>query len=105
MRDRKVYFNKKIVLPFKPMIGTIGVAPEIEEISSRFLGPHGGNMDIPDVCTGNRLYLPVYTEGVLLYMGGVHATQGEGEAPGGVAVEMPTEITPSIDLTKGRAIA
>jgi len=105
IRGRKVYFNEKIVLPFKPMIGTIGVAPEIEEISSRFPGPHGGNMDIPDVCTGNRLYLPVYTEGALLYMGDVHATQGEGEAPGGVAVEMPAEITVCVDLIKGETIA
>ncbi|MEM2122931.1 MAG: acetamidase/formamidase family protein [Candidatus Bathyarchaeia archaeon] len=105
IRGRKVYFSDKVVLPFKPMIGTIGVAPQIEELSSRFPGPHGGNMDLPDVCKGNRLYLPVYSEGALLYMGDVHAIQGEGEAPGGVAVEMPAETTVSIGLIKNETIA
>ena len=105
IRDHKVYFSDKIVLPFEPMIGTIGVAPEIEAISSRFPGPHGGNMDIPDICTGNRLYLPVYVDGALLYAGDVHATQGEGESPGGVAIEMPAETTLTIDLIKDKTIA
>ena len=55
------------------MVGTIGVSPELEAISSRFPGPHGGNMDIPDISIGNKLYLPVYVEGALLYIGDVHA--------------------------------
>lgn len=105
IRDNQVYFSDKIVIPFEPMIGTIGVAPEIEAISSRFPGPHGGNMDIPDTCNGNRLYLPVYVEGALLYAGDVHATQGEGESPGGVAIEMPAETTLTVDLIKDKTIA
>jgi len=104
IKDHKVFLSDKIVLPFKPIIGTIGVAPEIEAISSRFPGPHGGNMDIPDVCAGNRLYLPVYVEGALLYVGDVHASQGEGESPGGVAIEMPAETTLTIDLIKDKMI-
>jgi acetamidase/formamidase len=104
IRDDKVYFSDKVVLPFEPMIGTIGTAPEIEAISSSLPGSHGGNMDLPDVCVGNRLYLPVRVTGALLYMGDAHATQGDGELCG-VAIEIPAEITLTIDLIKKKAIA
>ena len=32
-------------------------------------GPHGGNMDIVEVCPGNTVYLPVYVPGGYLYLG------------------------------------
>ncbi|MBS7645784.1 acetamidase/formamidase family protein, partial [Candidatus Bathyarchaeota archaeon] len=104
IKGRKVYFSDKIMLPFKPMIGTIGVAPEFEAVSSRFPGPHGGNMDIPDIGIGSRLHLPVYVEGALLYLGDVHAAQGEGESPSGVAIEMPAEVTLTVDVIKDKVV-
>jgi hypothetical protein len=55
-RVRKMHVDKdgvrwsdKIVLPYEPFIGTIGVSPEIEAISSLQPDYHGGNMDLPDV--------------------------------------------------------
>lgn len=39
-------------------------------------------MDVPDVKPGNILYLPVNTEGAFLYVGDVHARQGQGELAG-----------------------
>ena len=46
-----VRWSDKITLPYEPFIGTIGVSPEIEAISSLQPDYHGGNMDLPDVAT------------------------------------------------------
>ena len=103
IRDGKVYFSDKYVLPYQPFIGTIGTAPALESISSGYLGNHGGNMDLPDVCVGNTIYLPVYVEGALLHLGDVHAIQGDGEITGN-GVEMPSECTLTIELLKEKTI-
>ena len=59
-----VRFSDKIMLPYEPFIGTIGVSPEIEAISSLLPDYYGGNMDLPDVCPGSIIYLPVHTDGL-----------------------------------------
>ena len=82
------------------MVGTIGVAPnpEAEGISSSVLpGKHGGNMDIPDICPGSTVYLPIFHTGGLLYIGDAHAIQGDGEISG-TAIEMPAEIEIEVNL-------
>ena len=102
-----VYFSDQIAIPYQPMVGTIGVAPflEAESISSGVLpGRHGGNMDLPEVAPGNTIFLPVYHKGALLYVGDVHAVQGDGEISG-TAVEMPAEIKIKVDLLKGEPIS
>jgi amidase len=104
IKGGEIHFGERVVLPYQPMIGTIGTAPELEAISSMTPGSHGGNMDCPDVCIGNRLLLPVFVEGGLLFMGDVHAVQGDGEVCG-VAVEIPAEITATVGVVKGRKIA
>ncbi|MEM2073130.1 MAG: acetamidase/formamidase family protein [Nitrososphaeria archaeon] len=94
-----VYFDK-LVLPYKPMVGTVGVAPypEAEGISSGVLpGRHGGNMDLSDICPGASVFLPIFHDGGLLYIGDAHAIQGDGEISG-TAVEMPAEIEIEVDL-------
>jgi amidase len=99
-----VHWNEKIVLPYEPFIGTVGVAPEIEAISSLQPDYHGGNMDLPDIGPGAILYLPVHTKGALLYLGDCHATQGDGELCG-VAVEQAATVTARVDLIKGWSFA
>jgi acetamidase/formamidase len=102
IKNGKLYFNK-LALPYKPMIGTIGTAPDIEAISTYLPGPHGGNMDLPCITSGSKLYLPVKVKGALLHLGDVHAIQGEGEISG-IAAEMPAKVTVKIDLIKGKEI-
>jgi len=100
VKDGQVYFSDNIVIPYRPMIGTIGVAPHLEEesVSSGVLpGRHGGNMDLPDVGPGSTVFLPVFHEGALLYVGDAHAVQGDGEISG-TAVEMPAEVKIRVDL-------
>jgi acetamidase/formamidase len=103
IHDGRVYFSDEYTLPYQPFIGTIGTAPALESISSGNPGNHGGNMDLPDVCVGNTIYLPVYVDGALLHLGDVHAIQGDGEITGS-AVEMPSECNLTIGLLKKRTI-
>jgi amidase len=99
-----VVFNDKITLPYEPFIGTLGVSPEIEAISSLTPDYYGGNMDLPDVAPGAIVYFPVQHEGGYLYVGDCHGTQGDGELCG-VAVEIPTTTTLHIDLIKDWSLA
>jgi len=98
--EEAIEWNGRITLPYEPFIGTIGTAPQIDSINSLTPGNHGGNMDLPDVGPGSILYLPVQTEGALLYLGDGHAVQGDGELCG-VAIEFPTTTTLTLDLVKG----
>ena len=91
-------------IPLEPFYGTMGTAPEMEAISTLAPGWHGGNMDAPDVCPGNTIYFPVNAPGALLYVGDGHAAQGDGEVSG-VAVEIPTIGTLTVDLVKGKSIS
>jgi amidase len=103
IRNGEVFFDKDRAFPYEPMIGTIGTAPEIESISSEKPGPHGGNMDLPDITCGNTLYLPVNVKGAYLYVGDAHATQGDGEICG-TAIEMPADIEATVRVIKKKRI-
>ncbi|MEM3403229.1 MAG: acetamidase/formamidase family protein [Nitrososphaeria archaeon] len=102
VRNGKIQFGT-FYLPYKPMIGTIGTAPEIESISSYLPSMYGGNMDLPCITKGCKLYLPVKVEGALLHVGDVHALQGEGEISG-TAIEMPAEVTLKVGVIKNKEI-
>jgi amidase len=95
--------GRDITFPVQPFIGTIGVAPPAESISTITPHKHGGNMDVADVCKGNRLYLPVGVEGALFAAGDVHARQGDGEICG-TAVEISAQLTFRFEVVKGKSI-
>ena len=103
IRDGKVWWSETVAIPYEPMIGTIGTAPEMGVPTTGPAGPHGGNMDLKEVTEGNTVYLPVYVPGALLHLGDVHANQGHGELCG-TALEMPAVVTITVDLIKGKAI-
>jgi acetamidase/formamidase len=102
--ERGIKFNKNITLPYEPFIGTLGVSPEIEAVTSLQPDYWGGNMDLPDVGPGAIVYFPVHHESAYLYLGDCHATQGDGELCG-VAVEIPSTTTIQVDLIKNWKIA
>lgn len=91
--------GKVIHLEPAPFIGTIGVSPAHEGIQTLAPGPHGGNMDCPDVRPGNKLHLPVSVPGALFGLGDVHAVQGDGEVCG-TAVEVSADVTLRFTLEK-----
>jgi acetamidase/formamidase len=90
-------------LPWQPFMGTFAVAPDLEAITTLAPGPFGGNMDVPDVCPGNTVHLPVWNEGALFYTGDTHARQGQGELCG-VALEITSRVTLVFDVIKGKSI-
>ena len=91
-------------IPVRPFVGTIGTSPAIEAISALAPGDHGGNMDVPDTCPGNTVYLPVRVEGGLFYTGDCHVAQGQGELCG-VALEVSARVTVTFEVIKNREIA
>jgi acetamidase/formamidase len=102
--EKGIKFNSKITLPYEPFIGTLGVSPEIEAVTSLQPDYWGGNMDLPDVCPGAVVYFPVHHKDAYLYLGDCHGTQGDGELCG-VAVEIPSTTTVQVDLIKKWQIA
>ncbi len=90
-------------IPFEPFYGTIGTSPELEGIYAAWPGGHGGNMDVPDMAPGNTIHFPVNTDGALLYLGDVHAAQGDGEVCGS-GMEIPARGVMTVDLIRGQAI-
>jgi len=79
------FINEKghdIIIDSEPFIGTIGVSPSSEAVSTITPGNHGGNMDCIDIHEGSLLMLPVSRPGALFSLGDVHAVQGDGEISG-----------------------
>jgi acetamidase/formamidase len=105
MEDGRVWFNDRISWPVAPFIGTIGVAPEREVLSSVLAqGIGGGNLDCRDMCPGNVFYVNAQNDGGLVFVGDVHACQGDTEFTG-VAAETEAEVTLAIDVIPGKKIA
>lgn len=90
--------------PWRPFLGTMGTAPDLEVISALTPYDQGGNMDVPDTKPGNTLYLPVRVPGAYFFTGDCHAGQGDGELCG-VALEITAKATLKFDLIKGRSLA
>jgi acetamidase/formamidase len=102
MRDGTLHFSDRLTWPITPFVGTLGVAPDREVTTSvDGQGDWGGNLDIRDVCTGNRIFLPIYHPGALFYLGDVHASQGDTEFTGTAAETMAT-VRVRLDLIKGK---
>ena len=98
-----VKFSDRITLPYEPFIGTLGVSPEIEAVSSLNPDYWGGNMDLPDVGPGAIVYFPVQHKDAYLYLGDCHGRQGDGELCG-VAVEIAATVRIQVDVIKGWSI-
>ncbi len=93
----------RVQVPWRPFVGSLGVAPPLEAIASITPGAFGGNMDCAEVSPGNTLYLPVFTEGALFSAGDCHANQGQGELCG-VALEIPCRLSVVFGLIKEKPI-
>lgn len=103
IRDGLVFWSDQITLPYRPMLGCIGTAPDTGVPTTGPAGPHGGNMDIIETCPGNTVYLPVFVEGAYLYLGDAHATMGHGELSAS-GLEMPAHTTITVNVIKNKKI-
>ncbi|MFG1623010.1 acetamidase/formamidase family protein [Kribbella sp. NPDC049227] len=90
-----------LLLPVRPMVGSIATAPAAGSASSLEFGPgHGGNVDCPSVTVGSTVLLPVNVPGALLSLGDVHASMGDAEITG-TALETNADVHITVDVLKG----
>lgn len=103
IRDGQIHWSDTLTIPYAPMLGCIGTAPEFGVPTTMPAGPHGGNLDIIEVAPGNIIYLPVFVPGALLYLGDAHAAMGHGELSAS-GLEMPALSTITVNLLKGKKL-
>jgi acetamidase/formamidase len=95
--DGQIHWGDGLTIPYTPMVGCIGTAPDWGCPSTGPAGPHGGNLDIVEVAPGSTIHLPVFVEGGLLYLGDLHAAMGHGELSA-TGLEMAGETTITVNL-------
>jgi acetamidase/formamidase/ketosteroid isomerase-like protein len=68
-----------ITLPLAPFLGVMAVEPGGDDAVSAILaGPYGGNLVLRELTVGSSLFLPVAKPGGRVWVGDVHALQGDG---------------------------
>ncbi len=73
-------FAPGIVIPLRPFMGVMGVAPKPgQKMPAAVPDYMGGNLDCKELVAGTILYLPVNVPGALFSTGDAHAAQGDGE--------------------------
>jgi acetamidase/formamidase len=108
------FFTNDVIVPLRPFMGTMAVAPPRAAIgqpgisvpgvqSSRPPGAYGGNLDFKDLSAGSSLFLPVFHPGALFYVGDPHSAQGDGEV-NGTAIEHSLTGTFRFVVHKGRTL-
>jgi amidase len=103
--DGEVVFSDKFKWKTAPFIGTIGVAPEVEEIATSIAqSPAGGNWDCYHIRAGSTIYINSYHEGGLLFVGDVHGSQGDGELSG-IANEIRSEVILRVEVIPNKQIS
>ena len=108
------FFSPTIEVPLAPFMGIMAVAPNpvvgepgvtVPGVQgSRPPGAFGGNLDVKDFRAGTTLYLPVFHEGALFYVGDGHGVQGDGEVSG-TAIEQSLSGVFRFAVHPGRAPA
>lgn len=72
-------FDDGIGVLLRPLIGVMAVEPAGESPTSAILaGSYGGNLVLRDFGVGAHLFLPVLKQGARLWLGDIHAVQGDG---------------------------
>ncbi len=104
IENGEIVWYDSVRIPYEPMLGCIGTAPEWGVPTTGPAGPHGGNLDLVEVCPGSVVYLPVYVPGGFLYLGDVHAAMGHGELSA-TGLEMAAITKIKVDLVKGAGLA
>jgi acetamidase/formamidase len=92
--------TREVRWPLAPFLGTIVTAPErgIENtVTSQ--GQWGGNLDVRDISAGHRIILNTAHDGGLLFLGDVHASQGDSELTA-IANETAADVTLRCDVLR-----
>ena len=69
-----------VMIPYRPFVGTIGVAPAGPPVLSFRQGVEVlGNVDLADVCAGSTVVMRAAVDGGLVSLGDAHLAQGDAE--------------------------
>ena len=91
---------KNLKIPLHAFLGCVGVASDGNKpANTGASGAYGGNMDWRYATSGATVFLPVFHEGALLYLGDGHAAQGDGELNGD-ALETSMNFSFSVQVLK-----
>jgi acetamidase/formamidase len=85
-----------LALPVQPTVGIVGVAPPGRQaVVSRSGGDNfGGHLGYNEIGEDVTVYLPVFHEGALLFLGEGQAAQGDGQVAGeGIETSLDLEFT------------
>lgn len=104
IHENSASLGDDLSLPLQPMVGVIGVAPEVGEVGTGNPGQHGGNLGTKEICQGSKVYLPVFHPGALLALGDVHAQMGDGEISG-TGIETSAEVKIRVQLLSNQLLA
>jgi acetamidase/formamidase len=76
---RVASYTHGIELPMAPFLGVMAAEPAgDDQVSAILAGPYGGNLVLRDLRVGSSLFLPVAKPGGRIWIGDVHALQGDG---------------------------
>ena len=100
IENGEILWSPTLKIPFQPMLGCVAAAPHWGVPTSLPAGPHGGNMDLVEVCPGSTVILPVTVLGGYLYLGDAHAAMGQGELSA-TGLEMAALTEVSVEIDKG----
>lgn len=103
IRDGHIHWSDDIAIPYRPMLGCIGTAPDWGVPTTFPAGPHGGNLDLVEVAPSTKIFLPVFVPGGYLYLGDAHAAMGHGELSA-TALEMAAQTTITVELVRKPAL-
>jgi acetamidase/formamidase len=94
-------FVDGIRLPLAPFLGVVGAEPGGDAIVSAILaGAYGGNLVLRDFTVGSSLFLPVMKPGARMWIGDVHALQGDGVVDQTAIETAAEDLTIRYDLHK-----
>jgi acetamidase/formamidase len=72
-------YTHGITLPMAPFLGVVAAEPAgADQVSAIVSGSYGGNLVLRDLGVGSHLFLPVAKPGGRVWIGDVHALQGDG---------------------------
>lgn len=85
-----------VLVPYRPFVGTIGVAPSGAPVLSFGQGTEIlGNVDLPEVRAGSTVVMRAAVDGALVSLGDAHLVQGDAEIHRS-AVECQADVTLNI---------
>jgi acetamidase/formamidase len=98
-------FTHGIRLPMAPFLGVVATEPAgDDQVSAILAGAYGGNLVLRDLDAGSHLFLPVAKPGARVWIGDVHALQGDGVVDQTAIETAAEDLTIRYDLHKNVAL-